>query len=113
MATKYMGAKLLQKKLEAERKANAKRAVKTKGTNVASNQEYLERKKRHFDLSASSMQIEGDFAIADEEGGDENPEYNKAFDSLRKNEYFLLTFDEDLLDDEDQLSETDDEQDEI
>ena len=110
MAGKYMGAKMLKKQLEKDKKKKENMVAKTKGTVHKNNQEFLERKgKRHFDITMSSMQLEGDFVDLDEDKEDENPIYSKAFDSLRRNKDFLLTLNEDNIGEVDMESDSDEE----
>ena len=113
MAAKYMGAKMLKKQLEKEKAAKENREARKKGSTFGNKGEYLDRKKKHFEITASSMQIEGDFDIIKDDDDNDAPEYQKAYDALRKNEYFLLTYDDDLTKDMDNQESTDEEEDEI
>lgn len=97
MATKYMGAKLIQKQLEKEKAKKAKMEKRTKGGTFGNDGDTLDRKtKRRFEITASSMMNEGDFEVK-QDAPDPNPEFTAAYDNLRRNPYFLLTYDENLL----------------
>ena len=62
MAAKYMGAKRLAKE-KAKQKAADEAKKGAKGTIHANAGDYLDRKKQKFDMSQSSMQVDGDFEI--------------------------------------------------
>ena len=74
MAAKYMGAKKLAKAIAKQKKERAGEKA-GKGTAHANAGEFLDRKKQKFDMSQSSMRVDGDFE-SEEEGEVVNPTFN-------------------------------------
>ena len=105
MASKYMGAKMLNKQnLKQKLKAQDKAANKTNKL-VLNQGEFLDRKKQRFDLSDSILpEGEGDFGPHKEE--DMNPRYTLSYKMLsqRKN-HFLLTMDDGMIGSDDDSSD--------
>lgn len=61
--------------------------------------EYLDRKKQRFDITQSSMAVDGDFA-EEEEKDSENPKYEEAFEQLVRKDEFFLTMKEKYIEDD-------------
>lgn len=110
MATKYIGAKLLAKEREKEKKKQERLAKRTKGTMYVNDGETLSHaNKRRFDITSQTMMMENDFVVA-EDDTDPNPEFTNAYDNLRRNPFFLLTYDQQLFQEDPMAeSESDDE----
>ena len=90
MAAKYMGAKRLAKE-KAKQKAADEAYKGGKGRTHANAGDVLARRKHKFDMSQSSMNVDGDFEIGEDEE-EVNQEFNKAYEQLRKkDEFFFLT----------------------
>ena len=96
MASKYMGAKMLQKQVEKEKAKKEK--MRLKGVVHGNKGEFLDRKKQRFELTGSSVMNEADFDDAKEKI-DENPIFTKQYDILRRNDDFFLTMNVNLIND--------------
>ena len=99
MASKYMGAKKLQKAIKKKQEEAAKKGAK--GTVHANAGEFLDRKKQKFDMSQSSMQVDGDFEMEAEEEN-VNVSFNAAYETLRKKDDFFFTYNENFIEDEEE-----------
>lgn len=110
MAQKYMGAKALKKQI-AKDAAKRERNKRGKGDLFANQGETIKSKAKGLAESRSTVDMDGDFEIAEKEA-DKNPEYTMATEQLRRNPWFMLTYDERLIG-EDLMaeSETDEEAD--
>ena len=97
---KYMGAKILKKKLEAEKKKQARldaeRADKRGGI-IANQGEVLDRSKQKFNMARGMSMGDDDFEKISA-AVDLNPKFSATYDLLRKStQSFILTLNEDMV----------------
>lgn len=101
MAAKYMGAKRLAKE-KAKQKAEDEARKMGKGKIHANAGDYLDRKKQKFDMSQSSMQVDGDFELEDDEE-EVNQKFNAVYEELcRKDDLFFLTKNDAFIEDQEE-----------
>ena len=101
MASKYMAAKRLAKQMAKNKKHDVEEK-QGKGSIHANAGEFLDRRKQKFDMSQSSMQVDGDFEIEDDEE-EVNKKFNQAYEHLRKkDDHFFLSYNENYIENEEE-----------
>ena len=84
---------MLAKQIKKKQDEEAAREKRKKGSTFLNQGEFLDRKKQRFDITQSSMAIEGDFVL-EEEDVDENKEFNMAVDGLKRSSDLFLSMNE-------------------